>query len=222
YGPTHSQTLEKLFLGTPGLRIFAPNIFLDPGELLLHAIFEENDPVLFVENKIQYSQPLLNNEGMSEFNSKMFSQSSQRNLEISAEEHAPTIQLTLRDAPPSSVTIVTYGYIADLCRQAALRLAYEDEIIIDIIVFSQLLPINNYPIFNSIRNSHRLLIVEEGTVTSGWGAEVIASCIEKFGHEIHQARRVASLDVPIPASSLLERELLPDIEDIIQAVKKMV
>ncbi|MGB3700665.1 MAG: transketolase C-terminal domain-containing protein [Anaerolineales bacterium] len=222
YGPTHSQTLEKLFLGTPGLRIFAPNIFLDPGELLLHAIFEENDPVLFIENKIQYSQPLLNNERMSEFNSKITSQSSQRNLGISAEEHAPTIQLTLRDAPPSSVTIATYGYMADLCRQAALRLAYEDEIFIDIIVFSQLLPINNYPIFNSIRNSHHLLVVEEGTVTSGWGAEVIASCIEKFGHEIHQARRVASLDVPIPASSLLERELLPDIEDIIQAVKKMV
>ena len=54
YGPTHSQTLEKLFLGVPGLRVLAPCALGNPGELLLKAILEDDDPVLFIENKLLY------------------------------------------------------------------------------------------------------------------------------------------------------------------------
>ena len=48
YGPTHSQTLEKLFLGVPGLRILAPSTLDDPGQLLIEAILEDDDPVLLL------------------------------------------------------------------------------------------------------------------------------------------------------------------------------
>ena len=222
YGPTHSQTLDKLFLGTPGLRIFAPNIFINPGELLLNAIFNVDDPVLFIENKIQYNQHLLGDEEIQDFRIIDESRSYRGNNEILPGDHAPSIQLSLRDAPPPSVTIATYGYMADLCREAALRLAYEAEIFIDIVVFSQLSPLKVSPILNSINKSHRLLVVEEGTKTSGWGAEVLAASLEEYGDLIQQAQRVASADMPIPASSELERDLLPDTEDIIQAVKMMV
>jgi pyruvate/2-oxoglutarate/acetoin dehydrogenase E1 component len=54
YGPTHSQTLEKLYLGVPGLRVLAPSSVGDPGGLLSRAILEDDDPVLFVENKLLY------------------------------------------------------------------------------------------------------------------------------------------------------------------------
>jgi pyruvate/2-oxoglutarate/acetoin dehydrogenase E1 component len=59
YGPTHSQSLEKHFLGVPGLWVAAPNPLVDPGRLLRQAIFEVEDPVLFVENKIGYGDPVL-------------------------------------------------------------------------------------------------------------------------------------------------------------------
>jgi pyruvate/2-oxoglutarate/acetoin dehydrogenase E1 component len=222
YGPTHSQTLEKLFLGTPGLHIFAPNIFMNPGELLLNVILNVDDPVLFIENKILYSQHLLGHKEIQDFRIIDESRSYQGNNEISIRNYAPSLQLTLRDAPPASVTVATYGYMANLCREAALRLAYEDEIFIDIVVFSQLSPLKVSSILSSIKNSHRLLVVEEGTKTSGWGAEVLAASLEENGDLIHQARRVASPDMPIPASSALERDLLPGVEDIIQAVKMMV
>ncbi len=58
YGPTHSQTLEKHFLGTPGLRVLAPCALGEPGKLLLQAILEDDDPVLFVENKLLYLLPV--------------------------------------------------------------------------------------------------------------------------------------------------------------------
>jgi pyruvate/2-oxoglutarate/acetoin dehydrogenase E1 component len=221
YGPTHSQTIEKLFMGVPNLSIFAPNIFIDPGELLLNSIFSVDNPVLYVENKIQYTQTLVDENDLQDFLITR-SDSHPANNKESKNNFASPTQLSLRDTPPPIVTIATYGYMADLCRHAALRLAYEDEIFIDTIVFSQLLPLDISSIYQSLQTTKRLLVVEEGTATSGWGAEVITSCLEQFGALHPQARRVASLDNPIPASSTLEQASLPGIEDIILAVKKMV
>ena len=221
YGPTHSQTIEKLFMGVPNLSIFAPNIFIDPGELLLNSIFSVDNPVLYVENKIQYTQNLVDEHDLQDFLITRSDPHPANNKEAKNNFASPT-QLSLRDTPPPIVTIATYGYMADLCRHAALRLAYEDEIFIDIIVFSQLLPLDISSIYQSLQTTKRLLVVEEGTATSGWGAEVITSCLEQFGDLHLQARRVASLDNPIPASSALEQVSLPGIEDISLAVKKMV
>ena len=221
YGPTHSQTIEKLFLGVPNLNIFAPNIYNDPGELLLNSIFSIDDPVLFIENKIQYAQMLVGEGDLQDFIIHKNGHLPNRKSETLNDFAAP-VQLSLRDAPPASVTIATYGYMAELCRQAALRLAYEEEIFIDIILFSQLLPIDTSPIQSSLHITKRLLVVEEGTVTSGWGAEVLATSLEMFGSLHFQGHRVASLDTTIPGSSILEEEILPGIEDIILAVKKMV
>jgi pyruvate/2-oxoglutarate/acetoin dehydrogenase E1 component len=59
YGPTHSQTLEKMFLGVPGIRVMAASQFGDPGEGLASAILNDNEPLLFIENKLLYLLPLL-------------------------------------------------------------------------------------------------------------------------------------------------------------------
>ncbi len=53
YGPTHSQSLEKMFLGVPGLKVVAPNTLGDPAEMLAAAIADD-DPVLFIEHKLLY------------------------------------------------------------------------------------------------------------------------------------------------------------------------
>jgi pyruvate/2-oxoglutarate/acetoin dehydrogenase E1 component len=215
YGPTHSQTLEKIFLGIPGIRILAPCSLNDPGKILLQAILHDDDPVLFIENKILYSRPVLIDEKNSDF---IITTSNPLNQS----DYAPVYQLRVREAPNPHLTIATYGYMADLCRQAILQLAYEDEIFIELVVFTQLSPFNIEPILNSVHRTHHLLVVEEGTYTMGWGAEVLALSVENLGMEVHRAARVASLDAPIPASGPLERAVIPDIDDIIQAVKKMV
>lgn len=222
YGPTHSQTLEKLFMGTPGIRILAPCTLNDPGQLLIQAIFEDDDPVLFIENKLLYSQPVLGEKDLVEFRITKINPHPQINAELPAGNYAPAYHLALRDAPNPFVTIAAYGYMADLCRQAALQLAYQDEIFTDLVVLTQLSPFKIDPILNSVRLTHRLLVVEEGTYTMGWGAEIIARTVENLGQELSDAARVASKDVPIPASGPLEKAILPDVEDIIQSIKKMV
>jgi pyruvate dehydrogenase E1 component beta subunit len=87
---------------------------------------------------------------------------------------------------------------------------------------TQLSPFRIESIYEAVRRTHRLLVVEEGTYTMGWGAEIIARSVENFGEEIYKIQRVAALDSPIPASKSLENAVLPDIEDIVHAVKMMV
>ncbi len=212
YGPTHSQTLEKFFLGVPGLHVLAPSAFGNPEALLTDAIQDEN-PVLFIENKLLYLVQPHNNISLAEFDYK------QINL---PDSYAPNYSLMLRGAPVPDLTIAAYGYMAELALTAIKQLAYEYEIFAELIVLTQLSPFDLTPLLASARRTRRLLAVEEGTFTLGWGAEVLARSVESLGTHLHQARRVAAKDSPIPASTVLEELMLPGVDDIISAAQTMI
>lgn len=203
YGPTHSQSLEKLFLGVPGLLVAAPNTLGDPADLLAAAIADD-DPVLFVEHKLLYTRPLLE-PGHGDL----------ENWTLDSTGGAyPTFGL--RPEYPAQVTFATYGYNFELVRAAALELAYAHEIFSDIFVFSRLSPFDLTPLETSLRATRRLVTVEEGTLTLGWGAEVAARAAEM---QINRLRvtRVAGRDLPIPNSKPLEDAILPSVADIVAA-----
>ncbi|MCU0488338.1 MAG: thiamine pyrophosphate-dependent enzyme, partial [Anaerolineales bacterium] len=113
YGPTHSQTLEKIFLGIPGLRIVAPsglttNQLDNPGGLLSQAILDDPLPVLFIENKLQYLLPLRSPSDLSDW--ELLS-----DLPVE-ESHSgrrplgyPTYTLRLRGAPAAQISLAAYG-----------------------------------------------------------------------------------------------------------------
>jgi len=210
YGPTHSQTLEKLYLGVPGLRVLAPTALGDPGELLYHAIRFSDRPVLFVENKLLYASPLHGEDLSADF---VFSATRAPN----GDGLAPTVGLSLRGAPPAQLTLTAYGYMAELALQAARRLAYEHELFVDLVVPTELSPFSLQPLMASLERTHRLMTIEEGTYTLGWGAEVAARAAEALGSRLAAVHRLAALDVPVPASAPLEASILPDVEQIIQA-----
>jgi pyruvate/2-oxoglutarate/acetoin dehydrogenase E1 component len=209
YGPTHSQTLEKLFIGVPGLRVIAPTHFGDPGDLLYRAILETDDPVLFIENKLLYLLPLANPTSLTEFTLTPITQSP--NHPITQSYH-----LTLRDAPAPTLTLAAYGYMAELARQAMLILAYEHEIFTELLI-----PTDLSACHLPLATGH-LLTIEESTLTLGWGAEVIARAAESLGPRLKTARRVAARETPIPASGPLEQATLPGVADVVQAARMMV
>ncbi|MCH7479989.1 MAG: hypothetical protein IIC79_01225, partial [Chloroflexi bacterium] len=213
YGPTHSQTLEKLFLGVPGLRVLAPSAFGDPGQLLNQAILEYSSPVLFVENKLLYLQKLFNSATESDF--KISS-------DTPPNDYVPTYTLSLEGAPPATITLTAYGYMAELTKEAMRILAYEHEIFTEMVIPTQLAPFELSPLFESVMRTNRLLTIEEGTFTMGWGAETLARVTEALGSQLYSAARVAAQDLPVPASVPMEESMLPSIEDIIQAAQKMV
>jgi pyruvate/2-oxoglutarate/acetoin dehydrogenase E1 component len=212
YGPTHSQSLEKLFLGVPGLKVIAPNALGDPADLLLAAIADD-DPVLFVEHKLLYTRPLLE-QGVGNLADFSMTQS---------DSPFPNYLLRFTFPHQPHVTLATYGYNFELARAAALELLMEHEIFAEIVLFSQLSPFDLEPLFESMARTRRLLTVEEGTLTLGWGAEVVARVAER-GTVLsgYCARRVAALDLPVANARTLEDAILPSQETIVEAALELV
>jgi pyruvate/2-oxoglutarate/acetoin dehydrogenase E1 component len=234
YGPTHSQTLEKLFMGVPGLRLLAPTALGDPGELLYSAVCTTDAPILFIENKLLYNQPLHDEDldFVIEPSSPIPYSPEGMGAKGVGENHSPAYCLSLRDAPPSVLTLTAYGYMAELALQAARRLAYEHEVFTELLVFTELSPFTlgdltlraklDHPLTSSLQRTGRLLTIEEGTYTLGWGAEVVARSAEALGPQLKAARRLAARDLPVPASGPLEAVVLPGVDEIVRAGVEMV
>jgi pyruvate/2-oxoglutarate/acetoin dehydrogenase E1 component len=194
YGPTHSQTLEKHFIGAPGLRVLAPAALGSPGDLLAETVQTSTDPVLFIENKLLYLEKLPGEAELSEFD---------------LQQSGSTYLLAVRGAPQPDVTVAAYGYMAHLARKLLLSLAYEAEIFVELVIPTCLSPLDMQPILGSLERSQRLITLEEGTFTLGWGAEVLAQAASALGPRLKAARRIAAADLPIPASGPLESAVLP-------------
>ncbi len=208
YGPTHSQSLEKMFLGVPGLKVVAPNTLGDPGRLLESAIADD-DPVLFVEHKLLYTRQLLE-PGKGDLT----------DLEVQqCGTTYPNHVLHISDQTPQ-LTIATYGYNFELARAAVLDLLMEYEIFAEIVLFSQLNPFDLDPLLDSLRCTRKLLTVEEGTLVLGWGAEVAVRATETINGL--RIQRVAALDFPVANSRTLEDSILPSQESIKQAALSLV
>ena len=216
YGPTHSQTLEKFFLGVPGLQVLAPCALHHPsaggpGDLLTRALLTSQDPVLFIENKLLYLQSVQDESSLGEFEIR----------HSAVESEPPAFSLALKAAPPPTLTILAYGYMAELARQAVLQLAYEREIFTELVVLTQLAPFRMQPVLEFLRRTHRLLVVEEGTFTLGWGAEIVARSAEALGSSLLAYGRVAAQEVPIPSSGPLEEQVLPGLGEILSAATRL-
>ena len=205
YGPTHSQTLEKHLLGVPGMRIVAVTALMDPAELLRSVVFEDDDPVLFVEHKALYPVQV------QAWNQQDF------DILVSKGRY-PVFQLRIDGAPSTRATLISYGYMVEIALEAAHRLAYEREVFIEVIALTELIP-DDPSVFDPVGETGMLLTLEEGSNTLGWGAEILARCSERFGSL--KSRRIASLDMPIPAAGTLESAVLPGVEDVMRAVLEM-
>jgi pyruvate/2-oxoglutarate/acetoin dehydrogenase E1 component len=128
----------------------------------------------------------------------------------------PLYRITVKGAPDPTLTLAAYGYMAELARKAMLKLAYETEI------FTELYIPTDLKAFNLNFTTSRLLVIEEGTLTLGWGAEIISRAVEASGSRLKIARRLAARDLPVPASGSLEVQVLPGVDDIIQAARTAV
>ena len=78
------------------------------------------------------------------------------------------------------------------------------------------------PLIRSLSQTGKLVVVEEGGRTLGWGAEVIARATEYEPRVVFSTARVAALDLPVPAATSLEKIVLPQLDDVLTAVRKVV
>lgn len=206
YGPTHSQSLEKHFLGLPDLQVLATNHRLDPGALYDRLLASIEQPTLVIENKVLYGQRVEAEmpDGFA--------------LEFSSERF-PTVRIRPEGVP--DVTIVCYGEMLREVEDAIIRAFDEHEIICEVICPARLSPLNLAPILASVTRSHRLLVAEEGIGCAGFGSEVLARLMEADVSVCRRVKRLASPEYPIPACAPLEREMLPHARSIRTAIREL-
>lgn len=207
YAATHSQSLEKHFLGLPGTRVLCLHHRMSPADLYQTLLATNDRPTLVVENKILYGQYADSDppDGYALFRS---------------EESYPTVRMTA-DADPD-LTIVAVGGLSMDAEAAASELFEEEEIVADLFLPTQLYPFDVSIIESSLRASRRLLVVEEGQGFVSWGAEVVAQATERFGSIGLGVRRLASAEVPIPAARPFEERCLVNREMIVDAASQMI
>lgn len=208
YGPTHSQSIEKMFLGIPGLQVVAPNRLLDPGELLCRCVAHGKNPTLFIEHKLLYPQPLysIKNGRIGNFY-----------LRFSGALF-PTAYLSLTEFEKPDVCIIAYGGMATMALEAAERLLLEHEIAATIIIPTLLYPFSIGEILPYADGVPLVATVEEGQGFAGWGAEIVAGLVENTSGSNASFLRITAAASPLPASLLLEKSVLPSVDGIINAV----
>lgn len=216
YGPTHSQTLEAIFLNVPGLTIIAPSHFHEPGNLLSKAVLSENKPVLFIENKSLYPQQLLLPDEAGKIGDFFV-----KNIFKTSQSY-PSISFSMTKEESPQVTLIAYGGMAPFAIEAAFNLFMRDEVIVEVLVPSLIKPFPLQDVLLSVLKSKRVVIAEESPRTSGWGAELASQIYENAFQALNlPIVRIGAKDCPIPSSKDLEKETLPQTEDIKKSIYKL-
>ncbi len=198
-GATHSQTPDAIFAHFPGLKVIAPGTPYDAKGLLKAAI-RSDDPILFIEHATMY----------------------QVRGEVPVDlDYVEPIGVSKVQRPGSHVTIVTYAKGLELSTKAADQLAKEG-IEAEIVDLRSLRPLDMGPVLESFKKTNRAVIVEEGWRSFGVGSEIATRIYEEaFDYVDAPIRRVAQKEVPLPYNRALEQAALPQVEDVIRAVKEV-
>jgi len=195
----HSHCVEAIYGNLPGFIILAPSNAYDAKGLLKSAI-RNNNPVLFLESELSYGDK----------------------MEIPTEEYLVPIGKANVVVPGTQVTIVSHSRMVNLCREVVTELAKRG-VKAELIDLRSIRPLDIATIAASVRKTNRCVLVEEGHIFAGIAAEVgfqiMEHCFEFLDAPL---QRVAQRDTPMPYSKVLEKETLPTVPRILNAVQKTI
>ena len=210
-GSQHAQSMERYFTGVPGLKVVAVSTAYDAKGMLKAAVRDDN-PVMIFEHKLLYGSKGARAEpGAVDATS-----------DIPDGDYIVPLDRAAVRRPGSQVTVLGWLLMAHFAAAAAEQLAAEG-ISAEVIDVRSLSPIDYETIGESVRKTGRVVIVEEGPKTGGVSAEICAGIMERFGDYLQApVIRVASADVPVPFTPILENAYRPDAARIAQACRDLI
>jgi len=195
---THSQAFESWYANCPGLKVIVPSNPYDAKGLLKSAI-RDNDPVIFMESEQMYGD-----KG-----------------EVPEGEYTLPIGVADVKRVGKDVTIVSFGKILKEAIKAAEELAKEN-IDCEVIDLRTIRPMDYQTIFESVKKTNRLVILEESWPFGNISTEITYQVqSELFDYLDAPIEKINTADTPAPYSPVLLKEWLPDAEDVINSVKKV-
>jgi len=197
-GATHSQAFESWYANTPGLKVVAPSNPYDAKGLLKSAI-RDDDPVIFMESEQMYGD-----KG-----------------EVPEGEYTLPIGVAEVKREGKNVTIVSFGKIIKEAYKAADELAKED-IFCEIIDLRTVRPMDHKTIIESVKKTNRLVILEEAWPFGNVSTEITYQVqSQAFDYLDAPIEKINTADTPAPYSPVLLKEWLPNSNDVIKAVNKV-
>ena len=195
----HSHSLEGWFAHIPGLRVVAPATLEDARGMLWTAL-EDPDPVLVFEHASLYNMA----------------------GELADDAGAVDIDSAAIRRPGSDVSLITYGGTLPMVLEAAEQLA-ADDIDAEVVDLRTLRPLDEKTILDSVRVTHRAVIVDEGWRSGSISAEVSARITEGAFYDLDApVLRVCSAEVPMPYARQLEQAALPSTARVVAAAREAV
>lgn len=207
YGPTHSQSLEKFFVGIPNLAVYALSHLGPLRELLISIIEKETRPTLIIENKTLYSidNDLLENNSYNNFRTNVHW----------GKDGSYCISLSIYEGVDEDFTLITYGGVVLEVLKAVEELYFEHELLGKVIILTSLNSFDYSPALDSLKKSGCLITVEEGAGFFGIGNGIVSTICENNFNLINKAPLVITAPPTfIPSSKILEKEMLPNKERI--------
>ncbi len=210
-GAQHAQSPEGFFTHVPGLKVVCPSTAYDAKGLLKSAVRDDN-PVLVFEHKLLYGskgarseKTALNPVG-----------------EVPDEEYLIPFGKAAVRREGKDITLVATLLMVYRALQAAEILEGEG-LSIEVIDPRTLVPFDYDTVWESVRKTSRLMIVEEDNRRCGWGAEIAARASEEIIYYLDAPiRRIAAYDVPIPFAPVMENYVVPSVKRIVEEARKLV
>jgi len=194
----HSQSLENWFVHTPGLKVVVPSQPADVKGLIKTAV-RDDDPVIFFQHK------------------KLFSHTGP----VPEEDCLIPLGKGEIKKEGKDITIVTYSRMVHLSLDASNRLA-DEGIDAEVIDLRTLKPLDFDLIAKSVKKTNHVLVVHEACLTGGFGGEIAARIGETLFDDLDApVTRIGAKDVPVPFSPVMENFVLPQVDDIVDGVKKV-
>lgn len=198
-GATHSQAFENWFANTPGLKVIVPSTPYDAKGLLKAAI-RDDDPVIFMESEQMYGD-----KG-----------------EVPEGEYILPIGVADIKRKGDDVTIVSFGKIIKEAFKAA-EILEKENISVEIIDLRTVKPMDHNAIFESVKKTNRLVILEEAWPFGSVASEITYQVQENvFDYLDAPIKRITTADTPAPYSPVLLKEWLPNAADVVKAVKSVI
>jgi 2-oxoisovalerate dehydrogenase E1 component beta subunit len=196
-GPFHSRNPEVWFAHQPGLKVVCPSTPEDAKGLLIASIRDPN-PVMYFEHKRLY-----------------------RSLksEVPDGEYVVELGKASISREGSDATILTYGGTVPMALEVADEFASSGKGSIEVVDLRTLVPLDKDAIYTSVKKTNRVLILHEDNLTAGFGAE-LAALVTEFAFESLDApvMRLAAYDSPVPFAPTLEKMVLPDKNQLTEAL----
>lgn len=197
-GAQHSQSLETYFMHCPGIYVVTPATPADARGLLKTAI-RDNNPVMFLEHELLYN--------------------SKGEVPEDAEITVPFGRAELK-RQGQDVTLIGYSRMTIVALHAAAELEKEG-VSCEVVDLRTLNPLDTLAFTESVKKTGRAVVVSECWRTCGVGAEIAARVYENcFDSLLAPVQRVSGLDVPTPYSRKIEKLCIPQVEDVMKAVRE--